>query len=197
MNRHDFDLELKGLVRELREMGAQGPAIMARALNRAGTSGKTAMKKAVSADTGIAQKGLERQIKVDKANKTRPSVSLTISGTPMPLIDFQGRGPEPSRGKGKGATYRSPSGGRKQVPGGFIAMMKSGHRGIFVRKPRTSTRHGRTATKPQLPIVERKTPPLPHWFGKRLTTFKEAAQESLRKALKHEISFAKSKQTGE
>jgi hypothetical protein len=182
-----FHLDLQDIHRELLEMGREAPAMMARALNRAGVSGKTAMKKAVAGDTGIAQRAIEKNIKVDKANKTQPAVAITISGAPIPLLNFQGRGPEPSRGKGKGATYRSPAGGRKQVLGGFITKVGKGqHRGIFIRRQ-----------KKRLPIVERKTPAMPHWFEKRLDTFKESAQESLVKNLRNDIAFRRSKGTGD
>lgn len=191
MKGYQFQIDLKELVDELRAMERDAPMMMARALNRAGTSGKTAMVKAVAKDTGITQKAIGRQIKVDKAKRTQPVVALTISGRPIPLIEFDGQA------RKKGATYRSPAGGRKTVPHGFITRVgKGGHRGIFVRSPTPSPRRKKKPNRSQLPIVEKKTPPLPHWFERRLDVFHEAARESLLKNLRHEITFAKRKATG-
>ena len=177
-----FTLDIRSLQKDLLEMGQQAPLIMARALNRAAVSGQTAMVKAVSADTGIAAKNVKREIQIDKANRSRPMVALTIAGRRIPLIAFGARGPEPSRGRGRGVSYRLP-GGRGRVPNAFIATMGSGHRGVFKRRGRK-----------RLAIVELRGPSLPHVFEKFLPRFREAAQTSLVKSLTHEISFARSKQ---
>jgi len=177
-----FTLDIRALQNDLLEMGQQAPLIMARALNRAAVSGQTAMVKAVSADTGIAAKNVKREIRIDKANRTSPMVALTIAGRRIPLIAFSARGPEPSRGRGRGVSYRLP-GGRGRVPNAFIATMGSGHRGVFKRRGRK-----------RLAIVELRGPSLPHVFEKFLPRFREAAQVSLVKNLAAEISFARSKQ---
>lgn len=195
MSRFDIQLDLQELKKDLEGMAARAPAIMARALNRAGVSGQTAMTKAVSADTGIAQKNVKREIQLDKATRTTPRVALTIKGRRIPLIAFQARGPEPSRGRGKGVSYRLPT-GRGRVGDAFIATMGSGHRGVFKRKPGAS-RRGRKATRPLLPIMELRGPSLPHVFEKFIPKFREAAQESFVKNLRSDISFAKSKEAGE
>jgi len=178
-----FDLDIAALKNDLEALGHQAPVLMARALNRAGVSGQTAMVKAVAADTGIQQKNIKREIKVDKATRTTPTVALEIQGRRIPLIAFQARGPEPSRGRGRGVSYRLPT-GRGRVPNAFIARMPSGHRGVFKRK-----------AKKRLSIMELRGPSLPHVFEKFVPQFQAAAQESLVKNLRSEIAFAKSKQS--
>ena len=174
-------LDTRGIERELRELGASGPLIMARALNRAGTSGRAAMVKVISRDTGIKSKNIRDEIRIDKANRTRPVIRLEIRGRRIPLIAFQAKGPEPSRGKGRGVSYRGPH-GRGRIPNAFIATMPSGHRGIFKRR-----------AKRRLPIRELFGPSLPHVFEKYIPTFRKVASESLEKNLRSEISFARTR----
>lgn len=197
MSRHAFQLGIEELQKDLLGMAARAPLIMARSLNRAAISGQTAMIRAVSADTGIAAKNVKREIVLDKASRTSPVVALTIAGRRIPLIAFQARGPEPSRGRGKGVSYVI-QGVRKRIPNAFIATMRSGHRGVFTRKPgfEKSRRHGETTTRPQLPIREPRGVSLPHVFEKKLDVFRAAAQESLMSNLRHEIDFA-NRPTGE
>lgn len=180
---HRLDVDLGELTGQLREMGRQAPIVMARALNRAGTSGKTATVKAVAKDTGLQQKYINREIKVDKATRTKPTVAVEIAGKRIPLIAFQARGPEPSRGKGRGVSYRLPT-GRGRVEDAFIVTVGTGrHRGVFKRRSRR-----------RFPIVELRGPSIPHVFEKFVpTAFFPAASESLLKNLRSEISFAMSK----
>ena len=180
---HSFSLDIGGLAVELREMGRQAPIIVARALNRAQTAGKTATVKAVAQDTGLTQKYVARDLKVDKASRTQLRASLEISGRRLPLIAFQARGPEPSRGRGRGVSYRLPT-GRGRIPEAFIATVGiGGHRGVFKRR-----------TKKRLPISELRGPSIPHVFEKYVPVFERVAGESLVKNLRSEIDFAKSKE---
>lgn len=189
---YSFELDIRALQKDLQSMADQAPAILARSLNRAAISGQTAMVRAITADTGIAAKNVKREIVLDKASRSIPLARLTIAGKRIPLIAFSARGPEPSRGRGRGVSYQLPT-GRGRAPSAFIATMKSGHRGVFRRKPgrETSKRHGAPPTSPQLPIMELRGPSIPHVFEKKLAVFEAAAQASLVKNLEHEISFAR------
>ncbi len=178
---------LDDLRAELDGMSRQAPAILARTLNRAGVAGKTAMVKAVRADTGLTEKAINREIAVDKANRSRLQVSFTIQGQRIPLIAFQARGPEPSRGRGKGVSYRLPT-GRGRIANAFIATMPTGHRGVFKRIP--GNRRGPKPNRSQLPIRELFGPSIPHVFLKFEDVFQRAAQESFESNLRHEIDFA-------
>jgi hypothetical protein len=185
MSMTTFLIDLGKLKSDLEAMGRQAPIIMARSLNRAATAGKTATVKAVAADTGLQQKYINREIRVDKANRSRPAVTIEIVGKRIPLIAFSARGPEPSRGKGRGVSYRLPT-GRGRIAEAFIATVGAGgHRGVFKRRG-----------KRRLPIVELRGPSIPHVFEKYLPTFRVVAEESLLKNLAHEISFAKSATEG-
>jgi hypothetical protein len=174
-------LDISAFTADLEALAREAPLIMARAVNRAGVAGRTAMVKAISQDTGLLAKYVTREIKLDKATRTTPTVTFTVSGKRLPLIAFGARGPEPSRGRGRGVSYRLPT-GRGRVENAFIATMPQGHRGVFKR-----VGGGR------LPIIELRGPSIPHVFEKFIPQFIAAAQEGITKSLLHEISFAKSK----
>lgn len=179
MSTTSFLFDLGDLKKGLEAMGRSAPIILARSLNRAASEGQTAMVKAISADTGIQQKNVRREIRLDKANKTRPVATVIIAGKRIPLIAFGARGPEPSRGRGRGVSYRLPT-GRGRVPQAFITTVGAGgHRGVFKRRK----------TK-RLPIVELRGPSLPHVFEKFFPTFRTVAEQSLLKNVAHEIDFA-------
>jgi len=190
-----FSFELGQLRKDLEELGSQGDVVMARALNRAIVSGRTAMTRAIVADTGLQSRYVSREIKVDRAQKSRPVAAIEIAGRRIPLIAFGARGPEPSRGRGRGVSYRLPM-GRGRVPDAFIATVGAGHRGVFRRKP-GARRRGPRPLRSQLPIFELRGPSLPHVFEKKFPVFRAAAEESLLKNLASEISFERSKSAAE
>ncbi len=202
--RAEAKFDLGALARELSQMGHQAPLIMARSLTRAATAGKTAMAAAVRKDTGLMAKYVDREIVLDRANRTDLRAALTIKGSRIPLIAFRARGPEPSRGKGRGVSYHL-AGGAGRVSNAFIATMGSGHRGVFKRPgslgrksqgPRgyVDPRSGSArAGSGRLPIVELRGPSLPFVFEKNVETFRVVAEESLVKNLRHEIDFSLSK----
>ena len=181
-----FVHDLGALAKDLEALGTQGPVVAARAVNRAATSGRAAMTRAITADTGLASRNVKDEIRVEKATRTRPVAVVEIAGRRIPLIAFQARGPEPSRGRGRGVSYRLP-GGRGRVPTAFIATMRSGHRGVFKRQ----------AAAGRLPVTELHGPSLPHVFEKHFQVFRTAAEEALLKNLASEISFAQSKSSSD
>jgi len=177
--RFDFSIDVKSFAKELEALGNRAPALMARVVNRANVAGKTAMVKAVSKDTGIQQKNIERELRINKATRFAPVASIEIRGRRIPLIAFKARGPEPSRGRGRGVSYTLP-GGRQRIGNAFIGTMPhSGHRGVFKR-----------VSKKRLPITELFGPSLPHVFEKFLSVFEEVALGSFSKNMAHEINFA-------
>jgi hypothetical protein len=191
----EFGAALAQFQEDLKSLGSEAPLVMARAVNRAGISGKTAMVKAVAADLGLTQKYVSADIRIGKASKAAPTFAVEVQGRRIPLIAFGARGPEPSKGKGGGVTYRLPSGAGR-VPNAFIATVGSGqHRGVFKRIG-VSRRRSVGAWSPNLPIVELRGPSLPTVFEKHVDAFFVAAEESLVKNLEHEIDFARSKRAG-
>lgn len=190
--RASFTLDIEALRKDLLELGAQAPVVMARALNRAALSGQTAMVKVITENLGLASKYVKREIKLDKASRSLPVVALTIRGRRIPLIAFGARGPEPSKGRGRGVSY-GMKGGRSRISDAFITTLGAGgHRGVFKRIGSSRSRSAGAWSK-NLPIVELRGPSIPHVFERYLEKFRAAAQDSLVKNLASEISFAKSK----
>jgi hypothetical protein len=192
--RFDFAVDLRSLEKDLREMGSQMPVMMARALNRGGTAGKTAMARAVAKDTGIAVGAVSKEIRVDKANRLLPRVALEIQGRRIPLIAFQARGPEPSRGKGRGVSWVN-QGQRKREPHAFITTAGS-HRGVFIRA-RFTRRGFRLGKFTKREAIEQLFgPSLPKVFEKFLSLFHQVAGDAVIKTLGQEISWERSKRAG-
>ena len=137
----DFEVRLdsKAVEQYLSRLGSNMPTVASRAINRTIASAQTLMKREISSDIGIKVGVVAKQLKVSKASRTKLSASLKASGKRIPLIELGAKGPEPSRGKGRGITYRR--GGRTvRISKGFIARMPSGHRGVFKRFPGVAVR---------------------------------------------------------
>jgi hypothetical protein len=177
-----FSLTFKDaeMQRAIDQLGAKAPRAIARALNRAAVSTRTVMASAVAKDTGLKVGTIREQLRIEQAKPVEGKLAarITVSGKRIPLIDFRARGPEPSRGRGRGVSARLP-GGKGRYPHAFIATMKSGHRGVFQRRAQT-----------RLPVYELHGPSLPHVFVKHIAVGLARGEESLAKNLAHELRFA-------
>ena len=149
-----------------------------RSLKKSATTGRATMSKSITKDTGLKAGEVKKEIKI----KVEPTaLFLRVTGARIPLVKFGARGPEPSRGRGRGVSYKL-KGGRGKIPTAFLATMPSGHRGVFHRKS--------TARKP---IRELFGPSLVHVFKKFLPSGAKSASEALVKNLRSEIAFALSR----
>jgi hypothetical protein len=164
---------------DLRDYPAKVTRATVRALNRAIASGRTVMVREIARDTGLRSKDVRDAMVMREASAARPEARLAARLKRIPLIDFRARGPEPSRGRGKGVTYRL-SGGRGRIESAFIATMKSGHRGVFRRKG-----------KERLGIIELYGPSLGQVFRKYRAQGMARAQEMFEKNFDHELGFVK------
>lgn len=174
----------KQAARALAKFGAKGHVAAARALNRAGTTTKTFMARHVAEDAGIKVSAAKAAIEIYAATETKPSVRLVIRGARIPLINFRARGPEPSRGRGRGVTAKL-RGGKGSYPHAFIATMASGHRGVFQRSTTKKMRNrGNRAA-----IYELHGPSLVKVFRKYRSDGLAAGMEALEKNLRHEMDW--------
>ncbi len=132
----------------------KAPIAQARAINRAIASANTALLSAVAADTGLKLATLRDRIKVGRpATPEFRRAKIFASAKGIPLIQFRAKGPQPSRGKGRGVTAYI-QGASVRYPHAFIARVK-GHVGVFERgKGPTRSRKGLPASSPALPIRE-------------------------------------------
>jgi len=161
----------------LAEFPEKAQRALLRAMNRSIASGRTVMVREIARDTGLKSKDVRAALVMREAFANRPEASLAAKLKRLPLIDFRARGPEPSRGKGRGVTYRL-QGGKGRVENAFIATMKSEHRGVFKR-----------AGEARLGIVELKGPSLGHVFAKYRPLGLARVQEVFDKNFAHEAGF--------
>lgn len=174
--------------RTVARLRAVAPQRIARALSRGAGSARTFMAREVSRDMGLKVSVVRDEIRLEEPNPEALTARLIVKGKRIPLIDFNARGPEPSRGRGRGVTARI-GGSSKRYPHAFIATMRSGHRGVFTRVT-GARRRGPAPARSQLPIVELRGPSLPHVFSKYLSLGVARGQEQIIKNLEHELKFA-------
>jgi hypothetical protein len=166
------------LVADLKGANGRIAVALVRALNRAIGSARTVMVREIARDIGLKQKDVRDALPLREATFTRPEATLAAGLKRIPLMDFRATGPEPSRGRGRGVSYRL-QGGRSRIPSAFIARMQSGHRGVFAR----------TKTS-RLPIKELFGPSLGHVFAKYRALGLARAEEVFMKNFDHEFTFA-------
>ena len=180
-------LNTSDLERGIDVLAKKFPQAIRRSLQRAAVSGRQEIVGDMSADTGLPVNKVRDAVKV--VVKSDSQVNLEVQSGRIPLIDFGARGPEPSRGMGRGVTYRNPGGSRNRAPHAFIATMPSGHRGVFER---IGTQHkiGPGGKRTGLPIRELMGPSLVKVFLKFMPRAEERAREALTENLRHEIDYA-------
>jgi len=169
-------------------LGARFPAVLARAMSKTAISSRQTMVELISDDTGLSQPKVRENVRVIKHGADGAQVEA--KGKRIPLIEFGARGPDPSRGKGRGVSYRLPT-GRGVAPHAFIESMPgTGHRGVFERKANAHHTKNAQGVRTSLPIRELKGPSIVNVFRKYLPDGAKRAVEAMKTNLQHEISFA-------
>lgn len=135
-----------------------------RSLNRAIVSGQAVVARLMAADLGLKVGVVKAGLSVSKASDGNPEASVrAFDFKRLPLIQFNVKdsGSRLTKALGGGVSYTLGN-VRKNIPNAFIAVMKNGHRGVFVRVGRK-----------RLPIKELFGPSL----GKVFFKFQEAGQD--------------------
>ena len=179
-----MDLEVRNadvVTADLAGVSAKAMRGSIRAMNRAIASGRTAMTRDIARDTGLKVGDVKDALPIREASLARAEAAFGAGLKRIPLIYFKARGPEPSRGKGRGVSY-ALTGGRNRVADAFISTMKSGHRGVFKRK-----------AGPRLPIQELYGPSLGHVFAKYRPVGLARTREAFDVAFAHEWERAMGK----
>jgi hypothetical protein len=166
----------KAVIADLTGYSAKITRVAVRSLNRAIQSGKTAMTRDIARDTGLKVGDIKDAMPVVQATRERLMAVFGATLKRIGLIHFKARGPEPSRGRGRGVSYGLP-GGRSRVADAFIAKMASGHPGVFKRTGRA-----------RLPIVELYGPSLGHVFQKYRPAGLARTREAFETAFDHELA---------
>ncbi|MGD1956349.1 MAG: phage tail protein [Sphingomonadales bacterium] len=136
--------ELNDLTRNLSAIEREAlPATKRQTLNDAGVSVRSVAVKGTAKAMGARQKDVRQAVRLIKADYRNPRIILRATGRPLPLIAFGARQTK------KGVTAKA-WGKRRLYRGAFVATMRSGHTGAFVREGRK-----------RLPIREMSGPSVP------------------------------------
>jgi hypothetical protein len=126
------------------------PGAAAAALNRAAATTKTYMSSEIRAIYNIKKKDVDQTLSIQKASRNRLVATIRSRGSRLNLFLFQAH-----QFKG-GVRVVVKLGQPKTIRSAFIATMRSGHKGVFMRKG-----------SKRLPIAERTGPSVPELLGSK------------------------------
>ena len=184
-----FDKRQLDLVKKtFSEIKNGAPRVIVRSLNKTAAKAKTEASKEIRKVVTLKAKTVKDAIKITKPNFKNLSAKLTISGRPLPLINYGLAKNIFVKGGGLGARAGikvkvRKNRGIEKHPNAFFAQMKSGHKGIYERKG-----------KKRLPIEEKAGPSIPAVFqfnGESKVSLNAA--NNLQTNLDREIAFLLSK----
>lgn len=153
------------------------PQAASRAINKTLTTVAAEAARQVKQDigTGISIGFIKSNLEKKQANYHNLYGSITAKGDRLPIIEID---PHAKQTAG-GVSYRS-RGETHEIPQAFLAVMKSGHKGVFTRKG-----------KPRLPISEKYGPSLPKVFTNNaiMTAMVNIANSRWQTTFHQEINF--------
>lgn len=167
---------------------SQTPLVLSRAINRAIQNVKKNMGKETSQLYYISSSDVKKTVKVTKASKGSLKAAAISSGAGIELTKYKVSPKTPVRYRGASRSPRvykagvKKSGGLKPLDGdpkSFVAVMKSGHVGVFTRKGGKS-----------LPIKQLYGPSVPQIVKNEdiMTKINKEASETLQKRIDAEIN---------
>lgn len=148
----------KFIATELRDIKNASTKATRSATTKVALQGATAGKQAIREHYTIPAAKLNEATKIKAASSNDSAAKIIVKGKPLSMKYYRALG-----NKIKGATAMIIKGKRVTIPGDkeegtktFVAMMKSGHKGIFFR-----------TSKKRLPVTERKGPSAPDLMRSR------------------------------
>ena len=141
------------------------PKVKSRAINRSLTSVRAEAVSLISLDLNLSQTKIRDSFTMNKATVSNPTGSVVSSSKPIPLIDFNGTR---ELARGGVSVQVKKTGARVKLLHAFVAVMKSGHRGVFERE---AGNFGRTfqILKNYAAMPKRYRLPIEEMFGPRIT----------------------------
>jgi hypothetical protein len=191
----DFKIDLAGADNKFRRAAEEYPQAVARALNKTATTARAqAARQIRSVGYNIKINAIKKNLVIRRATRSELTAVIRASGRPIPLINY---------GAQQNATGVSVAvlNGRKTIRHAFIATMKSGHKGVFVRTGAAAQRIGRSAHitrgrtqhggKHGLPIKELYGPSIPDAFANSAVqdALKQVIEQRFGVVLAAEIKF--------
>lgn len=194
-----FEITITGssvIAEELREYPSRAQRAIVRALNRGIGAGETLMAREVARDLSMKVSDAKKYMNKSEATMSRPEARLAASLKRIPLIKFGARGPMPTRGRGRGVTYRLGQ-GRGRIEDAFMAKVrfkpKDGEEGetirVFRRKASRMLRKSEGAWSKNLPMYQPTGPSMGHVFAKFRRQGLARAEEVFASTLDHELEF--------
>lgn len=186
-----MQIEMDGddaIVADFQQRPSHIGAALVRTMRRALTSGRAALVPLIAKDLSLKARDVRDAllISVHAIGQGEVEGRLSASSKRIPLSKFSPTGPLPSRGRGKGVSYRI--GGRRQrVADAFLAQMRSGHQGVF-RRIGTSERRSAGGWSKNLPIVELHGPSVGRVFAKFRPQGVARVREAFEQNLTHELT---------
>lgn len=175
--------------RDLEGQPAKVQRAFVRAAKRSIDSGRSVLVKLIAGDTGLQQKVVREAITMRYPTLSDPIASMTARKRRLSVIHFSARGPNPSRGRGNGVTWRNPFTGQQRNEHAFIASTKvqqdgSGaeNKAVFVR----------TAGSKRLPVKKLFGPSIGQVFSKFRPEGVARTLEVFDKNFDHELGFLNS-----
>lgn len=174
---------------------------IARALNRTASSAKSQASKEIRQVYKIGTKWIKDRIKITNAKSGTLEARVWAEGSPIPALAFA------KWSKRNGVTL-NVKGQRKKLPGAFMATMKSGHQGIFIRSQSSrtymagqlQTRRQRVQAWPKsdTPIGEVMSVGVPTAFSNKavINALEAKARDYFPTVLAHELKFRSGQTTG-
>jgi hypothetical protein len=162
------------------------PISVMRAINRALPGVRTDMVSIARREYNVKARAARRNIRVYKASKDTMSGAVVSTGRPIPLINFDVRPSRPQPKRRKPITVEVIRGQREEVGGGaFVAVMPSGHKGVFWRAKKGGKKVGR------LPIHELSGPRIEDLYARRnvMVEIERKADERMAKELGHQADY--------
>ena len=175
-------------VEKIRQLRANAPKAIARALNRSITSGRLVLAKEIVADSTLQASYVRENLVISEATEKQQVARVRASFRRIPLMKFGAKGPVPTRGRGRGVTAKLGK-ARGRYPDAFIASFKSGHVGVFKRLG-VSERKSAGAWSKNLPITELHGPSLARVAEKYVEPALARTKEQFEKNLASELRFA-------
>lgn len=173
--------DLKRQQRDLRRGGA-------RAINRTAITTRKKASQVIRETLNVKAAKIKNRLRIHKATAVNLSGDIQSRYKPLRVSDFNG-----IRQTKKGVTVRMRKDKpRKVFKGAFIATVRSGHRGAFIRAGNgTRWTKGRPRTSsPNLPIKELLGPNDQTVFGENLDDLVKLSDRVLQERLQHEIDYA-------
>jgi hypothetical protein len=150
-----------------------------RALNRTATTVRAEAARRIGREYNIRIGAAKDEMKIRRATRDDLKAALVVSGRPIPLVEFD------ARQTAAGVSVKV-KGTRKVVAHAFLATMKSGHEGVYIREIKGSAkRPGR------LPIRQLFSLSLPAAFTQEqiMSALMEIATGRFGDALQQEMHF--------